>query len=178
MARKITGVGDTAIINSELKRLDQFQKTINEHTQQLQELIKHNAQIRDARAIPSTNNLVFTWTGGSLTLSWSSGYVQDSSLRNYPVIAGSIVVAASTNYWLAWNSRQLSMAFSTSLQTLVTGVGNAASLTPTGGSNVASGNNLVICEVFTGTAGQSGTAGGGGSDPGGVGQSGKEYKLF
>jgi hypothetical protein len=175
MARRITGPGDIVIINSELKRLDLLQATINDHAQQIANLTKHTLQIRDARAIPSTNNLTFTWTGSTLTLSWLAGYIQDNSLKNYPVAAGSLVVAASTLYWLAWNPIQQTMAFNTNLQTLVSGLQLPQALATVGASDVAAGNNLVICAVTTGTSGQSGTAGGGGSDPGGVGVSGTVY---
>jgi hypothetical protein len=178
MARRLTSPSDTAIINSELKRLDLLQAQIQEHAQQLAQLTKHNEQIRDTRGVPSVNNITFTWTGGTLTLSWTAGYVQDSSLKNYPVPAGSQVVSASTTYWLAWNPIQQQMAFNTSLATLVSGVGTAHQYSKTGAQNVSAGNNLVIAAVFTGTAGQSGTAGGGGSDPGGTGVSGTVYKKF
>lgn len=178
MARRLTSPSDTAIINSELKRLDLLQSQIQEHAQQLAQLQKHTDQIRDARGVPSINNITFTWTGGTLTLSWNAGYVQDSSLRNWPVVAGSQVVNASTTYWAAWNPIQQHMALNTSLATLVSGVGTAHQFSKTGGANVSAGNNLVIAAVFTGTGGQSGTAGGGGSDPGGTGVSGTVYKKF
>ena len=178
MARRITGPGDIAIINSELKRLDLLQSQLADATSRIGELEKHTQQIRDTRGIPAVNNLVFTWTGGTLTLSWATGYVQDNSLNNYPVIAGSLVLVASTTYWLAWNPLHHKMAFNTSLISLLAGPGLAQADATVGGSNVSYGNNLVICSVYTGTSGQSGTAGGGGSDPGGTGPNGRSYKDF
>ena len=171
MARRIANLpADLAIINSELKRLDQYQSQLSGLTDRLVSLETHTAEIRDTRAIPSVNNLIFTWTGGTLTLSWPAGFVQDSSLTHYPVVAGSLVLVASTVYWLAWNPRQQVMAFNTSLHTLFS---NSDAFTA-----APAGNNLIVSSVKTGTGGQTGVAGGGGSDPGGTGPSGKAYVNF
>lgn len=172
MARRITNIStDAAIVNKELQRLDLHQQQLSELTNRLSILEKHTQQIRDARQILSINNLVFTWTGGTLTLSWPAGFVQDSSLRNWPVQAGSLVLIASTVYWLAWNPPQQKMVAATNLNTLTAG-GHQGDI------NSPSGNNLIVCSLKLGSAGQTGVAGGGGSDTGGNGPSGKQYTNF
>lgn len=159
------------ILNRELQRLDQHASQITELQAQVAQLVQHTSEIRDTRQVISQNNLVFTWTGGTLTLSWPAGYIQDSSLRNWAIPAGSLVLLASSTYWLGWNPLQQHMASSTNLNTLLTGISF-------GSPRSSAGNNLIVCSVKTGTAGQTGTAGGGGSDPGGAGPSGKQYILF
>lgn len=172
MARRITDISkDLSIVNKEFARIDQHETLLDQLTRRLGKLESHIAQVRDTRQIISTNNLVFTWTGATLTLSWPAGFVQDSSLHNWAVQAGSLVVAASTVYWLAWNPRQQHMAFAINLNTLMTGI-------VVGTPNAPAGNNLIVCSVKTGTAGQTGTAGGGGTEAGGVGPSGKQYVNF
>jgi hypothetical protein len=128
-------------------------------------------------APPTTNNIVFTWTGGTLTLSWTKGFLQDknasvqtlvptklstspSVVHTHGVAAGSKVVSASTWYWTGWDPVHQQMVINS----------NAAVLHQ-------NFNVLIICQLFTGTAGQTGTAGGGGSR-GGVDLSGMSYKNF
>ena len=110
----------------------------------------------------SSTNLLFTWNGGTLTLSWAVGYIKDKLGVNHPVPAGSKVLVASTNYWVAWNPFHAVMAFSSA------------------GSNIfaTNKNNLIVCSLYTGTAGNSGPAGGGGSEAGGSAPTGNRYKLF
>ena len=171
MARRITDITkDLSIVNKEFNRIDAHEARLTALEAQIGILNLHTQQIRDTRQVVSLNNLVFTWTGSTTTLSWDAGYVQDSSLRNYPVPAGSKVLGASGTFWLAWNPKQGQMATATTLATLVSGGITSSIVTQN-----AAGNNLIICSVLTGTSGQSGVAGGGGSDPGGSGPCGKQY---
>lgn len=172
MAFRVTNIQtDIPRLNKELQKFDLHAQQISELQARIGQLESHIGQLRNTRQVLSSNNVTFTWTGGTLTLSWSNGYVQNNSLENFPVVAGSRVVSASTVYWAAWNPLQQSMVISSSLQTVLSGI-------VVGSPDSSAGNNLVICSVKTGTAGQSGTAGGGGSDSGGVGPSGKQYVNF
>jgi hypothetical protein len=128
-------------------------------------------------APPTTNNLVFTWAGGTLTLSWPAGFIQDknasaqtlvptklssapSIAHTHAVVAGSKVLSASTWYWVGWDSVHQQLVFNSNAGILHQNF-----------------NVLIICQLFTGTAGQAGVAGGGGSR-GGVDLSGISYKNF
>lgn len=172
MARRIISLpNDLGVLNTQLKQTDLHKAQIAELQAQVGLLFRHVQQIRDTRQIGSVNNLLFTWTGGGSTLSWANGYVQDSSLKNYPVPAGSIPLDPSTYYWLAWSPPQQRMVAQTDLQTLFAPTSNPNTNSPLG-------NNIIICNVYTGTGGQTGTAGGGGSAAGGTAPTGREYKLF
>lgn len=127
---------------------------------------------------PTTNNLLFTWTGGTLTLSWVGAKIQSKNanaqvvsktaffssapgaVHNWSVPAGSLVLVASTYYWLGWDTQHQQMIANVDAGVLL-----------------QNKNVLTICQLFTGTAGQTGTAGGGGSQSG-VDLSGARYKLF
>jgi hypothetical protein len=120
------------------------------------------------------NNIVFTWTGGTLTLSWSAGYLQEQTGTNqqlggttpnnlivYPISAGSRVVSASTYYWVAWNIPQQQMIVSTDIVAILNDV-----------------NSRLIGNLYTGTGAETGTAGGGGSNGAGTGYGVETWKNF
>jgi hypothetical protein len=166
MAFKITDISkDLPRLNTEIQRLDLHQQQITALQTQVGQLQK--TLLVDTVQGPtnhlSQNNIVFTWTGSTLTLSWAPAFIH--SVGNYLHIAtGHMVLAASTYYWMAWNSKHQTMSAQTSYQALLQANG---------------ANNLsILCQIFTGTAGQSGPAGGGGTEPGGVGNNGKQYKDF
>jgi hypothetical protein len=163
LALKITEIGkDLPQLNRELTRIDTHESQIASLKSQFGIVTKHLDEIKNRREVVSTNNLTFTWTGGTLKLSWAAGFLRDNALKYYTALAGtSLALTASTYYWIGWNPKQAQMSFQTSLDKL---------------TNL--GNILVVCRVFTGTAGQSGVAGGGGSEPGGDGVSGATYKNF
>jgi len=145
-----------------LQRLDQLEQRINK----LNDLAISNQQVviqeNRANAVQNQNNLTFVWTGATLTMSWAPGYVKDHQGHYDHVAAGSQVLAASTYYWVAWNTLHQTMSFNGNLDLLH-----------------GKPQLLVLCQVFTGTGGQSGTAGGGGTAPGGGRDlNGLKYKLF
>jgi hypothetical protein len=126
----------------------------------------------------TTNNLSMTWTGGSGVLSWPLAFIKDKNWNAqttirpaikssapgqqhiYQITPGSITVQPSTYYWVGWDHAH---------QTMVV----------TQDASVIHGNYNVhlLCQIYTGTVGQSGIAGGGGST-GGVDISGSRYKNF
>lgn len=175
---KLTKV-DLSQLNKHIDRIDRLEKQVGD----LQVLLKnvgHQITVADPTHSPqTTNNLAFNWSGAGLTLSWAKGFIKDKnwnaqSAKGIPVKssapgsqhlwlvpAGSLSpLTASTFYWLAWDPVHQIMRFSTDASILH--------------SNF---NLLVVCQAFTGTAGQSGSAGGGGSN-GGVDISGLRYKNF
>lgn len=153
---------DLVEINRALSHIDDLKKELRSTKQNL-EAVKHQVGLLDYLHAPlTTNNLVFTWTGSTLTLSWPAGSIHDKNLVNIPVQAGTISnLLASTYYWMAWNKIHQQM------------VAN-----PLADVVFQTQNNLVICKLFTGTAGQTGVAGGGGSASSKSDLSGFQYKLF
>lgn len=164
-------------VNRQIDRLDIAQNEIAELRRRLDN-IGNQVIIADPFHAPSTtNNLVFTWTGGAATLTWPQGYIKDknwnaqivgtpafSSAPGIPHIfgvpAGTLTLSPSTYYWLAWDPDHQQMR----------ATGDASTLH--GDKDVH-----IICQIYTGTAGQTGVAGGGGST-GGVDLSGTRYKNF
>lgn len=126
----------------------------------------------------TTNNVAFTWTGSTTTLSWPQAFVKDKNWSAQttirPVIkssapgqqhiwtipSGSLTLNASTYYWMGWDPDAQKMR-----------------ATPDASSLHGDLDILMLCQIFTGTAGQTGSAGGGGST-GGVDLSGSRYKNF
>lgn len=177
MPLRITNEADKAQLNAALQRIDSLRKIVIDMQQQMGAM-KHLLESIDVTHAPATtNNLVFTWTGGTTTLSWANGFLQDKNatankivgqhlatapgiVHNHQVIAGSMHLTASTFYWLAWNPTHQEMVASTDAGKLFQNPGN-----------------LIICQIFTGTGGQTGVAGGGGST-GGTELSGAKYKNF
>lgn len=158
---RITDVNDLGQLNRALEGIDKLEKKFGTLNSQLSS-ITHQVNQIDTKHVPaSSNNLSFTWTGGTLTLSWPAGSVVDRNNSNVPIAAGSIVgLLASTYYWLAWNQVHKQMVAQIDASILLPNTGN-----------------IVICQVFTGTAGQTGLAGGGGSS--GISDlTGARYKLF
>lgn len=112
----------------------------------------------------TSNNLVFTWTGSSSTLSWASGWVKDKNwssqnttvpaaissapgqIHSWNVFAGSISLAPSTYFWLGWDPDGQVMRATTDVSSLH------------GDEDIK-----IICKLYTGSSSQSGTAGGGGA---------------
>lgn len=152
---------DIAKLNDRLRQLDQALGDIQALKQQVNRT-QTSSNLTTQSHEPSTiNNITFTWTGSTTTLSWSQGYLQDKSGTHYSIPAGSTVVAASTAFWAAWNTTQNQMIITSNFASLWTNQ-----------------NNLLICSLYTGTSGQSGAAGGGGTEAGGAGISGRNYKMF
>jgi hypothetical protein len=173
-------------LNKELHKLEGLHNRLSKVEEGLSIAAFQSHQLDYVHGRPTFNNLVFTWTGGTTTLSWASGWIKDKNAvseignafsqspsygiksalipaitHNIPVPAGSITgLTASSYYWLGWDSstsKMYALKDITKLYTL---------------------NNVqVVCQVFTGTAGQTGTAGGGGSQSGSD-LSGARYKLF
>lgn len=157
---RITDVKDLGQINRALEGIDKLQKQFGQLNDQLSSVNHQVKQLDTKHAAATTNNLTFTWTGSTHTLSWLAGSVKDRNNVNVPVLGGSLVVLASTFYWLAWNKIHQRMVAQIAADGLL-----------------QNQNNIVICQLFTGTAGQTGTAGGGASS-GASDLSGARYKLF
>ena len=149
-------------INRELAKVDELKKRVDELHKQMGDTHAKVQSIKDTHAPIQFNTLTFTWTGGTTTLSWNAGAVVTKTGQNVPVAAGSIGgLTASTYYWLAWNPTHQKMAAQIGLNGLL-----------------QIPDNVVICQVFTGTGAQTGTAGGGGSSSSGSDLCGARYKLF
>lgn len=151
-----------AEINRAFSHVDELKKQIGLLNDQLS-AVKHQVKQLDFVHAPvTTNNVKFTWTGSTSTISWTAGSIADKQGVNVPVSSGSIAgLTANQYYWMAWNKVHQVMTAQLSADTLLVNPGN-----------------LVICKIFTGTAGQTGTAGGGGSSSNKSDLSGFQYKLF
>lgn len=169
MAR-ITSVstpGDIAKLNDKIVQVDTHEKRITEMEKKLSGLLTQFAAVQSGNAPTAQNNLVFVWAGNTSTISWAAGSTFDRTNTPTPVPAGSVTgLTANVYYWMIWNSAQRIM--------------NAVNvLSP---SILSNSNNIVLCQVYTGTAGQVGvTIGGGGSSgpgsTGGADLNGSRYKL-
>src|SRR5574337_421472 len=146
-------IKDVAKINSAFQQLDALYTRVAASEKQINFVQTTSQQHQQLAEITGTNNLTFTWTGSTGTISWAAGSVLNRQGNYVPIPAGSITgLSASTTYWLAWNPVHAVMAHSTSL----------AAIQP-------NKNNLVICNVTTLGSGASGAIGGGGTDAGGNG---------
>lgn len=151
---------DLVQLNQQFRKLgeleNQFRQLQNDHDLTRQQLLA--VQLQNTA---TNNNLIFTWTGSTLTLSWATGSLRYKTTSAIPIAAGSIAnLLASSYYWLAWNKVHSQMAADVDVTKLASN--------PT---------NILICQVFTGTAGQTGVAGGGGSNNA-TELSGVKYKNF
>lgn len=170
---------DLAQVNKQVDRIDKLEHLVGD-MKVLLDNVGHQTTVSDPSHAPqTTNNIAFTWTGATLTLSWAKGFIKDKnwnaqSAKGTPVKssapgaqhqwlvpAGSLSpLNASTYYWMAWDPVHQVMRATTDASVLH--------------SNYSL---LIICQLFTGTGAQSGSAGGGGSN-GGVDFSGTRYKNF
>lgn len=151
-----------AEVNRALGHVDELKKQIGLLNDKLGAVTHQVKQLDVAHAPVTTNNVKFTWTGSTLTVSWTDGSIADRQGINVPVVAGSITgLTANQYYWMAWNKVHRVMTAQLSADVLLENPGN-----------------LVICKIFTGTAGQTGVAGGGGSSSNKSDLSGFQYKLF
>jgi hypothetical protein len=158
---RITKV-DLTEINRALGHIDELKKQFGTLQLALSSVKQQVTHLDVIHAPATSNTLVFTWTGSTLTLSWPAGSIANKNSVNTPVAAGHIAnLLASTYYWLAWNAEHQQMVANTDANILFQNSGN-----------------LVICKLFTGTAGQTGVAGGGGSSSAKSDLSGFQYKLF
>jgi len=149
-------------LNKELVKIDALQKQVADLHQKIGDTHAKVQSIKDTHAPIQFNTLTFTWTGGTTTLSWPAGAVVTKTGENVPVATGSITgLSASTYYWLAWNPTHQKMVAQVGLNGLL-----------------QIPDNVVICQVFTGTGAQTGVAGGGGSSSSGSDLCGARYKLF
>lgn len=147
--RKITSFKDVAVANKEISdHLTSVQNQLSAALKKLDETNTRfenatNSQLRNA----TTNDLVFTWTGSTGHVAWPGGSLKDTQGKIHVVPPSNLVLTPSTYYWMVWNPTHQKLQ-------AVTGVDNPVYSNP---------NNYVICQIFTGTNVQSGTAGGGGS---------------
>ena len=169
---------DLVQLNNQIDLLD----SVNQQVSDLRKLVTNiGAQVTTAdptHAPATTNNLAFSWTGSTGVLSWPAGWIKDKNWNaqtvstpapvgsapavqhNWSVPAGSVTLAPSSYYWLGWSPSSGTMVASK----------DASSLH-------SNPSVHVICQIYTGTSGQTGAAGGGGNN-GGSDLSGLAYKLF
>lgn len=174
-------------VNKQIDLIDQLHERVSQLETMMQNVQFQTSQLDYVHARPTFNNITFTWTGSTGTISWNKGWIRDKNsltvdtgqaysagssfkLNGAPqpavtqtiaVLAGSISsLSASSYYWMAWNVSNATMYALTDITKLYTQT-----------------NMQIICQVYTGTSGQSGTAGGGGQ-AGGTDLSGARYKLF
>jgi hypothetical protein len=165
-------------VNRQIDVIDTLQKQV-QVLQQQTSFTQQQSTIADPIHAPATsNNVAFTWTGSTGVLSWANSYIKDKNWNEqttaspaikssskgqqhvYTVLAGSLTLSPSTYYWLGWDAAHQTM------------IANADV------SQMHSNYNVhIICQIYTGTAGQTGSAGGGGSTSG-VDLSGLRYKNF
>jgi|SRR5581483_465552 len=171
---RVTDPKDPTILNKELgNKVDALRKEFNS-LRDIVHQVRHQVVLSnlDKAKTLATNNCVFTWTGASNHLSWNNSAVVDVVNTTYPIYAGTLTLSPSTFYWMVWNKEHKVMTALADIRTLFSGnSGQALS-----GSH-ASDNNIIICQIFTGTGGQTGIAGGGGST-GGSDLIGARYKNF
>ena len=149
-------------LNKQLERIDQLEKRIADLHSQVKAINGNVAAISNTHVPIQFNTLTFNWTGATGTISWAAGAVVNKLKKNLPVAAGSIAgLSPNTYYWMAWNPFH---------QRMIAQVGLNGVL--------QIHDNIVLCQLYTGTAGQTGVAGGGGSSSSGSDLTGGRYKLF
>jgi hypothetical protein len=169
---------DLVQINKQIDILDSVSAQVSSLQKQLNNVSFQTAVSDPIHAPSTTNNLVYTWTGSSTTLSWNQGFIKDKnwkaqttsqippksaapgSQHMYGIPSGNLTLNHSTYYWIGWDTFQQKMVATTDASELH------------GNYNVH-----ILCQLYTGTTGQTGFAGGGGSN-GGVDLSGLTYKNF
>jgi hypothetical protein len=169
---------DLVQVNNQVSRIDQLEAQLKALQKQSSSVGQQTIVADSGHAPATSNNLNFTWTGGTTTLSWTPGYIKDKNWsvqttvrpaakssapgqkHMFPVTSGNLVLAPSTYYWIGWDY-----------------VHNVMRATTDASSLHNNYNVHIVCQLFTGTGGQTGTAGGGGSQ-GGVDLSGARYKNF
>ncbi len=163
MATRLTDVKkDLSKLNHELERIDHFERILRRLEGRVKEIKREQIQLQEKRDVAGTNNLVFTWTDATATVTWAAGFVRDHDgvrVHQVPADATGRVLTANTSYWAGWNPIHQTMSFEANLDTLA--------LIP---------NVIVICRIQTGN-GLDGTAGGGGTEDAAVGILQKEYAF-
>lgn len=165
-------------INRQIDTLDTLQNQVGA-LQSQSDFTSQQVAINDPIHAPATtNNLHFVWNGGTQTIAWEAGFIKDKNWTAqtlsrpailssapgqqhvYAVQAGGTSLAPSTYYWAGWDHAHQQMV-----------------ITPNADQIHGNHNVHIICQFYTGTSAQSGSAGGGGST-GGVDLSGSRYKNF
>lgn len=152
-------------INRQVDIIDSLSNQVNALQTTVAGLSFQTAVADPIHAPTTTNNLVFTWTGGTTTLSWADGWVKSKNWNaqttspipakssapgvqhSFNIPAGSLSLSPSTSYWLGWDSQHQTLQASTDASKLQ------------GNHNVH-----VICQITTGPASQTAVIGGGGSN--------------
>lgn len=152
---------DKAKLNRAFALVEQLENEVHHQREQIELLRKQQIKLAEQRTTAGANDLTFTWTDATTTISWAAGFIRDhGGERVLHVPAGSRAgLTANTFYWAGWNPVHQTMSFEKSIDTL---------------NQVK--NIVIVCRIQTGN-GANGTAGGGGSEAGGDGILNKEY-LF
>jgi hypothetical protein len=158
-AGRVTNPADLGQLNRALQRIDKVEKRLLQTQDQLFQVQKRVSTLDVLHApVPTTNNLVATWTGSTGTLSWNTSDIQDKNanslisttgiIHTTPVTAGAVHgLTPSTHYWMGWSTTQKQMLILNDAHPIIN-----------------KDDIRIICRVFAGTSGQSGVAGGGGSE--------------
>src|SRR5438067_1953787 len=117
-------------LNPQLERIEHLHKRLAEVEATLKAVSFQTSQLDFIHARQTFNNLVFTWTGATGSISWTKGWLKDKNAlvdtgqafsqapsfkfttghpgglnHNIFVAAGAISsLTASTYYWLGWNT--------------------------------------------------------------------------
>lgn len=162
MAKLTNVTKDIANLNKDLASYTRSQRELARLKRRLARLERNVKEVAATADPAYFNNITFTWTGATTTISWTAGFIRDKEGRTFPVASGSKTgFSLDTTYWMAWNKIHKTMIISSSLSSI--------NLNP---------NNLVIGSMMTGDAAQSGNLGGGGAEGGGSGFNGRDFTLF
>src|SRR5579859_7745452 len=77
-------------INLQIDKIDNLIKRVGELESSIGNLGVQTAALDYLHAPPTTNNLTFTWTGATTTLSWLAGYIQDKNASAQNPISSNI----------------------------------------------------------------------------------------
>jgi hypothetical protein len=165
-------------VNKQFDKIDILQSQVD-HLVSQSNFAAQQVVIADPIHAPqTTNNLSLTWTGGTKVLSWPLAYIKDKNWAAqttsrpaaissapgqqhiYTIPPGTLTLNPSTYYWIGWDAPHQQMIATLDASTIH---GNYAV--------------HIVCQIYTGTTSQTGSAGGGGST-GGVDLSGSRYKNF
>lgn len=147
--RRITSFQDVAVANKELSdQVTTLKNQLFDAVKQLQDTSTQFQSVTQSNLrTATTNDMVFTWAGGTTKISWPGGSLKDTEQKAHVIPAGNLTLVASTYYWMVWNKAHQKVVAVTSVDDPI----------------YSNKDNYVICQIFTGAGAQSGVAGGGGS---------------
>lgn len=172
---------DLGQLNKRIDLLDDLIKRVGTLETATRTVSFQVGQLDYIHAKPTTNNLIFQWTGTGATkgtISWALGFIQDKNAtanlligknfssakgdaHTYQIPAGTLTGQPQASFlWMGWNYIAQRMVASADAGVLFHDT-----------------HMLVICQLFTGTDAAGLEVIGGGGSQGGVDLSGARYKL-